>query len=81
MTMRIRYYPTRSSLRKQGPIRRGFSLGTMLDGFVNNQGQWLWVPAFAGTTIETNSLYAATCVRKDAAGSRPHPALVFHPTG
>ena len=22
----------------------------MSDGFVNNEGRWLWVPAFAGTT-------------------------------
>src|SRR5260221_5135542 len=39
-----------SSLRKQGPIRRGFSLGTLVDGLCNNEHRWLWVPAFAGTT-------------------------------
>src|SRR6202035_103771 len=32
------------------PVRRGFSLGTWAEGFCSNQGRWLWVPAFAGTT-------------------------------
>ena len=42
-----------SSLRKQGPIRRGgFCLDAVVDGYsLNNEGWWLWVPAFAGTTL------------------------------
>ncbi|MEH2610311.1 hypothetical protein V1293_002600 [Bradyrhizobium sp. AZCC 1693] len=40
-----------SSLRTQGPIRRGLSLGVLLaDTALNNFSLWLWVPAFAGTT-------------------------------
>jgi PhnB protein len=39
-----------SSLRKQGPILRGFALGTRRESFRNNKPLWLWVPAFAGTT-------------------------------
>src|ERR1700686_4220184 len=40
-----------SSLRKQGPIRRGPAFFcTVADGFCSNKRRWLWVPAFAGTT-------------------------------
>src|ERR1700738_3008205 len=39
-----------SSLRKQGPIRRGPSIGTWGSCLCYNQSRWLWVPAFAGTT-------------------------------
>src|SRR6266404_391170 len=32
-------------------VGRGFSCGTVADGFRNNQHLRLWVPAFAGTTV------------------------------
>src|SRR6266481_5705125 len=32
-------------------VGRGFSCGTVADGFRNNQHLRLWVPAFAGTTL------------------------------
>ena len=41
----------RPVVEKQGPIRRSFSQGAVADGFCNNSGRWLWVPAFAGTTL------------------------------
>ena len=40
-----------SSLRTQGPIRRGLiDEGGVDRHFRNNERRWLWVPAFAGTT-------------------------------
>jgi hypothetical protein len=40
-----------SSLRKQGPIRCGLAFVTLANGFCSNERRWLWVPAFAGTTL------------------------------
>src|SRR6266446_6184810 len=48
-----------SSLRTQGPIRRGLSLGVLPDAFVDNFSLWLWVPAFAGTTDTVTSSHTA----------------------
>jgi nucleoside-diphosphate-sugar epimerase len=40
-----------SSLRTQGPIRRGPSISNCCPTILrNNDALWLWVPAFAGTT-------------------------------
>jgi hypothetical protein len=44
--------PSPSSPRKRGPIRRGPSVLTVVDGFVRYERRWLWVPAFAGTTFD-----------------------------
>src|SRR5260370_42356341 len=45
-----------SSLRKQGPIRRDPSIRAVeVDAFRNNERLWLWVPAFAGTTMVCRS--------------------------
>jgi hypothetical protein len=42
-----------SSLRTQGPIRRDLSSWTAeVDIARNNKSLWLWVPAFAGTTLK-----------------------------
>ncbi len=42
-----------SSLRTQGPIRRDLSSWAVgVDIACNDERLWLWVPAFAGTTLK-----------------------------
>src|SRR5713101_6987023 len=41
---------TRRPGERRDPYAVSFLLGTMSDAFCNNDGRWLWVPAFAGTT-------------------------------
>jgi hypothetical protein len=46
--LRVQVLP--SSLRKQGPIRREFSVERWGQCPAKLERRWLWVPAFAGTT-------------------------------
>ena len=56
-----------SSPRTRGPIRRGLSFGTCVDGFRFILRRWLWVPASAGTTTRISGApshsRAANCLR------------------
>src|SRR5450631_782468 len=54
-SLRTRIPSLLSSLRTQGPISRVLAQGTSVEASHNNRRRWLWVPAFAGTTLE--SLY------------------------
>jgi hypothetical protein len=49
-----------SSLRKQGPILRAVAVrqSLMVKRFPKHEGQGLWVPAFAGTTLKLLSRLA-----------------------
>jgi hypothetical protein len=40
------------------PYRVIYRSGDVADGFANNDGRWLWVPAFAGTTKRTSLFHA-----------------------
>ncbi|SMX55793.1 protein of unknown function [Bradyrhizobium sp. ORS 285] len=42
-----------------GPIPRDVAWGILADAFRTNDGRWLWVPAFAGTTAECDELTEA----------------------
>jgi len=45
-----------SSLRTQGPVLRGGNYWVgWSTAFFNNASRWLWVPAFAGTTMDHRS--------------------------
>ena len=47
-----------SSLRTQGPIRRGPSIGAVAPAIFRHKHLWLWVPACAGTTDVAHSRLA-----------------------
>ena len=49
---------TPSSLRTQGPIRRGPSIGAAAPAIFRHKHLWLWVPACAGTTDAPHSRLA-----------------------
>jgi len=36
---------------------RPLSCAHLVDGFANHKSRWLWVPAFAGTTIDLPKVY------------------------
>ncbi len=61
--------PPSSSPRKRGPIRRGACFERRCSTtFAQHQRLWLWVPAFAGTTVWGNSRYSFAFPRRDAPG-------------
>ncbi len=58
---------------KQGPIRRGLSIREMKD--LAQDHQWLWVPAFAGTTVRETEM--TTSNTKFRTGPKEAPTEPF----
>src|SRR3954462_9272830 len=59
---------TRRPCERRDPYAVPFHSGTGVETFCNNQGQWLWVPASAGTTIDLSRVRSRTALRQIVVG-------------
>src|SRR5437879_6095298 len=59
---------TRRPCERRDPYAVPFGSGTGVEIFCNNAGRWLWVPAFAGTTIDTSLVCSRTALRQIVVG-------------